>query len=88
MHEVKPSEKKVSSKQQGIRSSTQAAMPPIIKSCPKFWRSPEISEVAALLQTSSVLFVILDLDRPNVGFITFSQQPMIDTVASLSAFND
>jgi hypothetical protein len=35
-----------------------------------------------------VLFVILDLDRPNVGFITISQQPMIDTVASLSAFND
>jgi hypothetical protein len=36
----------------------------------------------------SVLFVILDLDRPNVGFITISQQPMIDTVASLSAFNE
>jgi hypothetical protein len=36
----------------------------------------------------SVIFVILDLDHPNVGFITISQQPMIDTVASLSAFND
>jgi hypothetical protein len=36
----------------------------------------------------SVIFVILDLDRPNVGFIKISQQPMIDTVASLSAFND
>ncbi len=35
-----------------------------------------------------VIFVILDLDRPNVGFITISQQPMIDTVESLSAFND
>jgi hypothetical protein len=35
-----------------------------------------------------VIFVILDLDRPNAGFITISQQPMIDTVASLSAFND
>ena len=35
-----------------------------------------------------VIFVILDLDRPNVGFITISQQPMIDTVASLSAYND
>ena len=33
-------------------------------------------------------FVILDLDRRNVGFITISQQPMIDTVASLSAFNE
>jgi hypothetical protein len=37
---------------------------------------------------SAVIFVILDLDRPAVGFITISQQPMIDTVASLSAFTD
>jgi hypothetical protein len=36
----------------------------------------------------SVVFVILDLDHPNVGFVTISQQPMIDTVASLSAFKD
>ena len=36
----------------------------------------------------SVIFVILDLDRPNVGFITISQQPMIDTLASLSALSD
>ena len=36
----------------------------------------------------SVILVVLDLDRPNVGFITISQQPMIDTVANLSAFND
>jgi hypothetical protein len=36
----------------------------------------------------SVIFVILDIDRPNVGFITISQQPMIDTAASLSAFDD
>ena len=35
-----------------------------------------------------VIFVILDLDRPNVGFITISQQPLVDTLASLSAFND
>jgi len=32
------------------------------------------------------MFVILDLDRPNVGFITISQKPMIDTAATLSAF--
>jgi hypothetical protein len=37
---------------------------------------------------SAVIFVIFDLDRPNVGFITISQQPMIDTVASLSGFTD
>jgi hypothetical protein len=36
----------------------------------------------------SVIFVILDLDRPNVGFIIISQQPMIDALESLSAFND
>ena len=36
----------------------------------------------------SVIFVVLDLDRPNVGFIIISQQPMIDTLASLSALND
>jgi hypothetical protein len=35
-----------------------------------------------------VIFVILDLDRPNIGFITISQQPMIDTVATLSGFRD
>jgi len=33
-----------------------------------------------------VMFVILDLDRPNVGFITISQKPMVDTLATLSAF--
>jgi hypothetical protein len=36
----------------------------------------------------SVIFVVLDLDRPNVGFIIISQQPMIDTLASLSALSD
>ena len=36
----------------------------------------------------SVIFVILDLDGPNAGFVTISQQPMIDTAACLSAFND
>ena len=36
----------------------------------------------------AVIFLILDLDRPNVGFITVSQQPMIDTAASIAAFPD
>ena len=43
--------------------------------------------ITALL-ICSVIFVILDLDHPNVGFITISQQPMIDTLASFSAFKD
>jgi hypothetical protein len=37
---------------------------------------------------SGVIFVILDLDRPNVGFITISQQPMIDLLSSPSVFDD
>jgi hypothetical protein len=36
----------------------------------------------------AVIYVILDLDRPNVGFITVNQQPMIDTLASISGFSD
>jgi hypothetical protein len=35
-----------------------------------------------------VIFVILDLDRPNVGFITIDQQPMIETAATIAAFSD
>jgi hypothetical protein len=30
--------------------------------------------------------LILDLDRPSAGFIEISQQPMIDTAASIAAF--
>ena len=35
-----------------------------------------------------VIIVILDLDRPHSGFIKVSQQPMIDTAASIAAFPD
>jgi hypothetical protein len=34
----------------------------------------------------AIIFVILDLDRPNEGFIRNSQQPMIDAAASIAAF--
>jgi hypothetical protein len=37
---------------------------------------------------AAVIMLILDLDRPNAGFIEVSQQPMIDTAASIAAFND
>jgi hypothetical protein len=33
-----------------------------------------------------MIYVILDLDRPNVGLIKISQQPMFDVVASIKAF--
>src|SRR3954467_5613005 len=36
----------------------------------------------------SVIAMILDLDRPNVGFIIISQQPMIDTVTTLTRSTD
>jgi uncharacterized membrane protein YidH (DUF202 family) len=34
---------------------------------------------------SCVILLILDLDRPGAGFIEVSQQPMIDTAASIAA---
>jgi hypothetical protein len=37
---------------------------------------------------AAVIFVILDLDAPNVGLITIDQQPMIDAVAGLSGSVD
>ena len=38
------------------------------------------------LLISAVILLIFDLDRPNLGFIQVSQQPMIDTAASIAAF--
>ncbi|MDE2378745.1 hypothetical protein [Bradyrhizobium sp.] len=40
------------------------------------------------LLLSSVILLILDLDRPTAGFIEVSQQPMVDTAASIAAFPD
>lgn len=40
------------------------------------------------LLLSAVILLILDLDRPNPGFIEVSQQPMIDTAATIAAFPD
>jgi hypothetical protein len=34
----------------------------------------------------AVIFLIQDLDRPGTGFISVSQQPMIDTAASIAAY--
>jgi len=43
------------------------------------------SYVVALL-VCGVILLILDLDRPSAGFIEVSQQPMIDTAASLDSY--
>ena len=37
---------------------------------------------------ASMILLIQDLDRPSAGFITVSQQPMIDTAASIAAYPD
>ena len=44
----------------------------------------QIYLVALLI--SGVILLILDLDRPSVGFIEISQQPMIDTAASIESY--
>jgi hypothetical protein len=51
--------------------------------------------VAGLVPAIGILAIILresrgphqDIDRPNAGFITVSQQPMVDA-ASLSSYSD
>jgi len=35
----------------------------------------------------TVIMLIVDLDRPGAGFIEVSQQPMIDTAASIASFS-
>jgi hypothetical protein len=37
---------------------------------------------------SAVILLIQDLDRPGAGFIKVSQQPMMDTAASIAGYND
>jgi hypothetical protein len=37
---------------------------------------------------SAVILLIQDLDRPGTGFIEVSQQPMIDTAASIATYTD
>jgi len=51
-------------------------------------RRTRVPVYAMGLLLCGVIFVILDLDRPNVGLITISQQPMIDVLASMSAYSD
>ena len=40
------------------------------------------------LLVTTVILLILDLDRPSSGFITNNQQSMVDTAASIAAFSD
>ena len=40
------------------------------------------------LLISTVIYLILDLDRPSDGFITNNQQPMFDTAGMIDGFRD
>jgi hypothetical protein len=37
---------------------------------------------------AAVILLIQDLDRPNAGFVTVSQQPMIDAAASVASYQE
>jgi hypothetical protein len=39
------------------------------------------------VQPTAAILMIQDLDRPLTGFITYSQQPMIDTATSINRFS-
>jgi hypothetical protein len=49
-------------------------------------RRSRLPNFITVLVLSGVILLILDLDRPGAGFIEVSQQPMIDTAASIAAF--
>ena len=49
------------------------------------WR-PAVYITGMLVVT--VILLVQDIDRPNTGFITVSQQPMIDAANSLAGYSD
>lgn len=51
-------------------------------------RSSRLPVYVAGFLVSAVILLIVDLDRPNAGFIEVSQQPMIDTATSIGAFSN
>ena len=51
-------------------------------------RRPRLPVYLTGILVSSVILLIQDLDRPNTGFITVSQQPMLDAAAGIAAYAD
>ena len=51
-------------------------------------RPSRIPVYVIIVLICGVILLIQDLDRPGTGFITVSQQPMIDTAASIAAYTD
>jgi hypothetical protein len=55
------------------------------------WAQGAALAAAGLHHSNAGLCLILlieDLDRPTTGFITVSQQPMVDTAARIAAYVD
>ena len=51
-------------------------------------RSSRIPVYVTIVLVSAIILLIQDLDRPRAGFITISQQPMIDAAASIASYTD
>jgi len=49
-------------------------------------RSSRLPAYVMILLICAVILLIQDLDRPSTGFITTSQQPMIDVAASIASY--
>lgn len=49
-------------------------------------RTSRLPVYVTILLVCAVILLIQDLDRPNTGFITTSQQPMIDTAAAIAGY--
>jgi hypothetical protein len=46
------------------------------------------NRVSDIVLVAAAILLTQDFDRPNSGFIRVSQQPMIDTAASVRAYAD
>jgi hypothetical protein len=45
-----------------------------------------IVSIVLILVFSTIMILVIDLDRPWGGFLTVSQKPMIDLINSFSTF--
>ena len=51
-------------------------------------QSSRVSIYTMGILVSAMILLIQDLDRPNAGFVTVSQQPMLNIAASIAAVSD
>ena len=51
-------------------------------------RRPRLPANITMILICAVILLIQDLDRPRAGFITTSQQPMVDAAASIAGYTD